>query len=137
MKKTLAILLALVATLSLFTCAFAEEPAAELVAEIEALGEDCDFEPNAEYEEYTYVYYEIEDIAAELYCTVSKKAVDDSTTEFYVETNFYGDDQLVVATYDGTDFEITQDKTGFLKGDAPAILQIAVDNNVWFPIEAA
>ena len=139
MKKTLSILLAIIAILSVFTCAFAEaaEPDPAVVEEITALLEDMEFDPNPEYEEYTMVYYEIEDIQAELYCTVSKKAVDESTTEFYVETNFYGDDQLVVATYDGTDFEITQDKTGFLKGDAPAILQIAIDNNVWFPIEAA
>ena len=139
MKKTLSILLAIIAILSAFTCAIAEEPYPAVVDEVTALLEDMEFDPNPDYEEYTMVYYEIEDISAELYCTVSRKVVDEATGtyEYYLECNFYGDDQMTTSTYDGTTIEVTADKTGFMAGDTQAILDIAIANNVWFPIEEA
>ena len=137
MKKTLAILLAIIATLSMFVCAIAEEPTEEAVAEVEALLDEMQFDPNPDYEEYTMVYYEIEDIGAELYCTISREAVDTDAGvyEYYLECNFYGDDQMTTSTYDGETIEVSADKTGFMSGDTPAILDIAIANNVWFPIE--
>ena len=139
MKKTLSILLAIVAILSMFTFAVAEEPDPAVVEEVTALLEDMEFDPNPDYEEYTMVYYVIEDIQAELYCTVSRKVVDEAAGmyEYYLECNFYGDDQMTTSTYDGTTIEITADKTGFMSGDTQAILDIAIANNVWFPMEEA
>ena len=137
MKKTLAILLAIVAILSMFACAIAEEPTEEAVAEVEALLDEMQFDPNPDYEEWTMTYYEIEDIGAELYCTISRKAVDADAGvyEYYLECNFYGDDQMTTSTYDGETLEVTADKTGFMSGDTQAILDIAIANNVWFPME--
>ena len=137
MKKTLAILLAIIATLSMFACAIAEEPTPEAVAEVEALLDEMQFDPNPDYEEYTMTYYEIEDIGAELYCTISRKVVDEAAGvyEYYLECNFYGDDQMTTSTYDGETIEVTADKTGFMSGDTQAILDLAIAANVWFPIE--
>ncbi len=136
MKKILSVLLALALLLS---CALAEapaEPTQEALDEVNALLPDMEFDPNPEYEEYTMVYYEIEAIAAELYCTISRKLIEGSTHEYYLECNFYGDDQMTTSTYDGVTIEVTADKTGFMKGDTQAILDIAIANNVWFPIVA-
>ncbi len=113
--------------------------AAETEAETEGEGGNggelpCEpeFEPNADYDVYTVVEYTIEDIQADLVCTVS--ALEDMS-EFYIECNFYGDDQMVRATYDGKEYTIEEDKTGFLKGDAPAILDKAQEQDIWLPIE--
>ena len=137
MKKTLSILLAIIAILSLFTFAIAEEPDPAVVEEVTALLDEMQFDPNPDYEDYTMVYYEIEDIGAELYCTISRKVVDADAGvyEYYLECNFYGDDQMTTSTYDGETLEVTADKTGFMSGDTQAILDIAIANNVWFPIE--
>ena len=63
-------------------------------------------------------------------------------TEFYLECNFYGDDQMTRTTYDkdaaeGEQFEVLEDKTGFMKGDTPTVLQMALDQDIWVPIEKA
>ena len=110
--------------------AAAEEAPAEAAADVELA--EAEFDPNPDYDEYTVVEYTIEDIGADLVCTVSAKE-DDS--EFYLECNFYGDDQMTRATYNGTDFEVVEDKTGFMKGDTPAVLALALEQNVWLPIE--
>ena len=57
-----------------------------------------EFDPNEEYDMWTVVEYTIEDIQADLVCTVSAKA---DFSEFYQECNFYGDDQMTRTTYDG------------------------------------
>ena len=62
-----------------------------------------EFEPNKDYDKYTVVEYTIEDIQADLVCTVSAK---EDNSEFYLECNFYGDDQMVKATYDGKEFKV-------------------------------
>ena len=49
--------------------------------------------------------YTIEDIQADLVCTVSAK---EDNSEFYLECNFYGDDQMVKATYDGKEFKVEE-----------------------------
>ncbi|MBQ6565408.1 MAG: hypothetical protein IJL88_15980, partial [Clostridia bacterium] len=89
------------------------------------------FAPNESYDEYTTVPYTIEDIGADLQCTVSRKA---DGSEYYLECNFYGDDQMTRSTYDGKDFTILEDKTGFMGGNTPAILLLAIEQNVWLPI---
>ena len=133
MKKFFAILLTLVLTLSI--AAFAEEAATELnfvtPEELPAY-EDMEFDPNEEYDMYTIVEYTIEDIQADLVCTVSAK---EDFSEFYQECNFYGDDQMTRTTYDGENYEVLEDKTGFMKGDTPAILDIAIEQDIWLPIE--
>ena len=120
MKKTLvSILLIAILSLSIFA-ALAELPT------------EPEFDPNPEYDEYTVVEYTIEDIQADLVCTVSRMA---DNSEFYLECNFYGDDQMTRTTYDGTNYEVLEDATGFMKGDTPAILQIALEQDIWLPIE--
>ncbi len=90
------------------------------------------FDPNPDYDIYTVVEYTIEDIQADLVCTVSAK---EDMSEFYLECNFYGDDQMTRTTYDGTEYTIEEDKTGFMGGDTPAILDKAQEQNIWLPIE--
>ena len=89
------------------------------------------FDPNPDYDVYTVVEYTIEDIQADLVCTVSAKA---DFSEFYLECNFYGDDQMTRSTKDGDTYEILEDKTGFMGGDTPAILDKALEQDIWVPI---
>ena len=93
---------------------------------------EAQFEPNKDYDEYTVVEYTIEDIQADLVCTVSTNK---DHTEFYLECNFYGDDQMTKTTYDGKEYKVEEDKTGFMAGDTPAILDKALEQNIWVPIE--
>ena len=125
-KKVLALVLAasmaasMAATVSVFA-----EAATATEADLPA---EAQFEPNKDYDKYTVVEYTIEDIQADLVCTVSAK---EDNSEFYLECNFYGDDQMTRTTYDGKEFKVEEDKTGFMAGDTPAILQKALDQNVW------
>ena len=140
MKKFLAILLTLV--LALCVVAIAEEAAApaelNFVAEEDlAAIDDIEFDPNEEYDMWTIVEYAIEDIQADLVCTVSAK---EDFSEFYQECNFYGDDQMTRTTWNGENwdegsYEVLEDKTGFMAGDTPAILDIAREQNLWVKIE--
>ena len=63
--------------------------------------------------------------------TVSRKA---DGSEYYLECNFYGDDQMTRTTYDGSEFTILEDKTGFMGGNTPDILKKAIEQNIWLPI---
>jgi len=124
MKKLFATLMILVFCLSMF-CALAELPA------------EPEFDPNPDYDEYTVVEYTIEDIQADLDCTISRKA---DNSEFYLECYFYGDDQMTRTTWNGENwdegsYEILEDATGFMKKDTPVILQIALEQDIWLPIE--
>lgn len=96
-------------------------------------GVEPEFEPNKAYDKYTVLAYTIEAIDTDLVVTISAKE-DDS--EFEILCNFYGDDQKAVATYDGKEFKVTEDKTGFMAGDAPAILEKALENDKWAKIGA-
>lgn len=91
-----------------------------------------EFEPNKDYDKYTVVEYTLEDIQADLVCTISAK---EDNSEFYLECNFYGDDQMTKTTYDGKEFKVEEDKTGFMGGDTPAILEKAIEQNIWVAIE--
>ena len=90
-----------------------------------------EFDPNPDYAYYTVVEYTIEDIQADLVCTISTNEAKD---EFYLECNFYGDDQMTRTTYDGSEYTVLEDATGFMAGDTPAILDIALEQNIWVPI---
>ena len=130
MKKLLAILLSLCMILSLGVCAFAEADVAEEEEE-EAEPVFGDFAPNADYDVWTLVEYEIADIGAEFVCTVS---ANEDLTEFYLECNFYGDDQMTRTAYDGENYEVLEDLTGFMKGDTPNVLDMALEADVWLPM---
>ena len=123
MKKFLAIIMTLAMVLALSAGAFAAT-AADLSTEPE-------FDPNPDYDKWTVVEYTIEDIQADLVCTISAKE-DDS--EFYLECNFYGDDQMTRTTWDGSEYTILEDKTGFMQKDTPPILDIAREQNLWVPM---
>ncbi len=141
MKKIVSLLLALM-LITFGAFALAETAATETPELAEP-----EFDPNPEYTEYTVVEYTIEEIQADLVCTISRKALEDGTTDYYLECNFYGDDQMTHTIYKGgdkaleeidleKDFDILEDKTGFMKGDTPKILKIAMEQDVWLPIEA-
>ena len=128
-KKVLALVLAasMAASMATTVSVFAEAATAT-EADLPA---EAQFEPNKDYDKYTVVEYTIEDIQADLVCTVSAK---EDNSEFYLECKFYGDDQMTRTTYDGKEFKVEEDKTGFMAGDTPAILQKAIDQNVWVAI---
>ena len=107
-------------------------PADGELATADALPTEAQFEPNKDYDKYTVVEYTLEDIQADLVCTVSAK---EDNSEFYLECNFYGDDQMTKTTYDGKEFKVEEDKTGFMGGDTPAILEKAIEQNIWVAIE--
>ena len=56
-----------------------------------------------DYDKWTVVEYTIEDIQADLVCTVSAK---EDNSEFYLECNFYGDDQMTKTKYDGKEYTV-------------------------------
>ena len=131
MKKFLAIMMTLALVLSLSAMAFAATE--EDIAEPE-------FDPNPDYDMWTVVEFSIESIGVEdMPVTVSAKK---DFSEFYLECNFYGDDQMTRTTYnkdaaEGEQFEVLEDKTGFMKGDTPTILQMAMDQDLWISLGAA
>jgi len=129
MKKIVSLLMALL-MVALSAMALAELPT------------EPEFDPIAEepYKIYTVVEYTIEAIQADLVCTIS---ANEEKTEFWMECNFYGDDQAIHAVLnEGADLEndlenaftMDQDKTGFMKGDTPAILKAALEQDIWLPI---
>ena len=108
-----------------------------------ALPTEPEFDPIAEepYKIYTVLEYTIEAIQADLVCTIS---ANEEKTEFWMECNFYGDDQAIHAVLnEGADLEndlenaftMDQDKTGFMKTDTPFILKAALEQDIWVPIE--
>ena len=130
MKKLFAILLSMMLAIA---CIAAIAEAVELnFVTPEELPTEPEFDPNEEYDMSTVVEYTIEDIQADLVCTVSAKA---DFSEFYQECNFYGDDQMTRTTWDGENYVVLEDKTGFMSIDTPAILDIAMKQNLWVKIE--
>jgi hypothetical protein len=90
--------------------------------------DDAEYDPNTSYDKYTVIDYYIEDADATVRATVSAKA-DDS--EYYLEYSFYGDDQLVICDHDGN---VSEDKTGFMAGTTPDMIQYIQANAVWSAI---
>ena len=108
------------------------EEVTEAAAEAVALPAEPAFAPNADYDEYTVVVFAAGEDQEDLICTVSRKA-DDS--EFCLECSRNGEDQMARATWDGEKYEVVEDKTGAMTDDIPAILDIAVEQSIWLPIE--
>ena len=100
MKKFLAIVMSLAMVLSLCAGAFAATEA--------DLSTEPEFDPNPDYDKWTVVEFTIEAIQADLVCTISAK---EDNSEFYLECNFYGDDQMTRTTWDGENYETLEDKT--------------------------
>ena len=114
-----------------------EEPAADdAVADDAAAGDvtfdvEPEFDPNPDYEKYTVFEYTLEALSTDIIVTLCAKG----ENEYEILTNFYGDDQDWAGTYDGTAVTTTSDKTGFMEGDAPAIIQAGIDADNWAPIQ--
>ena len=126
MKKFLAIMMTLALVMAFGAMAFAAT---------EADLAEPEFDPNEDYDMWTVVEFSIESIGVEdMPVTVSAK---EDLSEFYLECNFYGDDQMTRTTYDGKEFEVLEDKTGFMKGDTPTVLQMAIDQDLWVKLGAA
>ena len=120
MKKFLAIMMTLALVLAFGAMAFAAT---------EADLAEPEFDPNEDYDMWTVVEFSIESIGVEdMPVTVSAK---EDLSEFYLECNFYGDDQMTRTTYDGENFEVLEDKTGFMKGDTPTVLEMAIEQDLW------
>ena len=122
MKKFLALLLAAMMLLASVSAL------AEAISFGDLTSDDAEYDPNPDYDKWTVIEYYIEGADATVVITCSAKE-DDS--EYYMEFSFYGDDQLVVISADDT---VTEDKTGFITGDAPAIRAYIAENAVWAPI---
>ena len=91
-----------------------------------------EFDPVEGYDVFTTVEYTIEDLGEDMVCTVCKKA---DGSEYDIQCNFFGDDQEWSGTYADGAVETISDKTGFMEGDAPKIIDIAEEQNIWLPIE--
>ena len=139
LKKLLAVLLAVMmlaacgggsetktSTATSTATSVAENATEDAKAALDALGLTAEFEPNTDYDEYTLVDYTIEAVDAEFVATVSRKS---DKSAYEIHCNFYGDEQLVVVE----NGEVTSDLTGFLSGDAPAIIEAAEKQNIWVP----
>ena len=112
----------------------AAAPAADgAAADASALPAAPEFEPNKDYAQYTTVEYTIEDLGEDMICTVSADA---DLKKFDILCNFFGDDQDWAGEYDAAAKTVTttSDKTGFMEGDAPKIIEKAIEQNIWVPI---
>ena len=132
MKKTLAMILAILMALSM-GAAFAAEPNEPITTEedFQEVLDEIEYEPNADYDKYTVVYYYLEDISADMYTMISAKE-DDS--EFYLEVFWYGVDDMAKVTYDGETFELVEDQSGFMNLVYEGMLNIALEQDMWKPI---
>ena len=111
-----------------------EAPAADgAAADASALPAAPEFEPNKDYAQYTTVEYTIEDLGEDMICTVSADA---DLKKFDIQCNFFGDDQDWAGEYDAAAKTVTttSDKTGFMEGDAPKIIEKALEQNIWVPV---
>ena len=132
MKKTLAMILAILMALSM-TAAFAVEPNMPLTSEedFEEVLDEIEYDPNPDYDKYTVIYWYLEDISADMYTMVSAKE-DDS--EFYLEVFWYGVDDMAKVAYDGETFEILEDQSGFMNLVAEGMINLAIEQDMWKPI---
>jgi hypothetical protein len=93
---------------------------------------EAEYEPNSSYDKYTVFEYTIESAGATFPVTLSASNAED---KFEIHCNFYGDEQLVTVEKNGSEFEVKDDKTGFMKTDAPSICQMGIDNANWAVIK--
>ncbi|MBO6214713.1 MAG: hypothetical protein J6N76_04160 [Lachnospiraceae bacterium] len=127
-KKILATLIAATMAIASFTAcgggSAASDASSAVTGDVSTLGLTAEFDPNPEYDVYTLVDYTIEDIGAEFVATVSKMA---DGSKYEIHCNFYGDEQLAVVENGA----VTEDKTGFMEGDSPKIVEAAEAQGVW------
>lgn len=132
MKKRLLALVLVVAMAACAMVACGSEEATEEVKEEVTFDVEAEFEPNADYAKYTLIEYTIEAIDATFVATVS---ANEELSEFEIHCAFYGDEQLAVLEYDGSEYTVVSDKTGFMQGDAPALLDACLEQDKWATIE--
>ena len=138
MKKVLAFVLAIMMMSISFCAALAVEPNTPITTEeeFEEILDEIEYDPNPDYDKYTVIYYFLEDISADMYTMVSAK---EDNSEFCLEVFWYGVDDKGVVTYDAETetCEITVDESGFMKLVAEDMIKLALEQDMWKPIEAA
>ena len=109
-----------------------EETTEEAAEEEEVTFElESEFEPDSSYDYYTIIEYTVEGFDP-MVLMVCKNA---AGTEYDIQCTFFDDPQHVVVSVDGDEMEVTLDKTGFMAGDGPDMVQAAIDNDVWAAID--
>ena len=134
-KKILSVVMAATLAMAALTAcgsgsstAVSAEAKAEAQAALDGLGLTAEYDPNSEYQDYTLVDYEITDIGAQFVATVSRSS---DGKKYEVHCNFYGDEQVAVLD----NGKVTEDKTGFMEGDTPKIVEKAEAQGIWVPIK--
>ena len=132
MKKYLAMILAMLMVLSM-SVAFAAEPNEPITTEedFQEVLDEIEYEPNPDYDKYTVVYYYLEDISADMYTMISAK---EDNSEFYLEVFWYGVDDMAKVAYDGENFELLEDQSGFMNLVYEGIIGLALEQDMWKPI---
>ena len=126
MKVIMALVLALVLSCSM-ALAIAEE-AAEAPTWTDA---DLEYEPNEEFDLYTFVIYELEDMGEDLAVTVSKNEGD---TEYFLNFFFFGGDAEIYVNIDENGKYIVTNDSGFFQTDGPEVVKLAEEVGGWKPV---
>ncbi len=90
-----------------------------------------EYGPNPEYDTYTTISYVVEDLGQTLNVTISARK---DYSQFEIMCTFFDDTQRVLVNYDGTDYTITEDRTGFMSALAPDMVKQAMDQDLWLPV---
>lgn len=136
MKKALAMVLAILMTLSMGAALADAQPNEPITNEedFQEVLDEIEYEPNPDYDKWTVIYYFLEDISADMYCMVSAK---EDNSEFYIEVFWYGVDDLAIATYDGENVEVTKDQSGFMTSLVPDMIDLAIKQDMWKTMDEA
>lgn len=138
-KRMMALLMAGVMLFAMAGCSSSSsdsstgtEEATEEAEEVEEVTFELEseFEPDSSYDYYTIIEYTVEGFDP-MVLMVCRNA---AGTEYDIQCTFFGDPQHVVVEVDGDEMEVTLDKTGFMAGDAPDMVQAAIDNDAWAAI---
>ena len=135
MKKVLALILAAMMVMSM-GLALATEPNEPITTEedFQEVLDQIEYDPNPDYDKYTVLYYFLEDISADMFTMVSAK---EDNSEFYLEVFWYGVDDQALVKYDAEadTCEIVEDNSGFMKLVAEGMVKLAIEQDMWKPIE--
>lgn len=135
MKKVLAFILAAMMVMSM-GLALAAEPNEPITTEedFQEVLDQIEYDPNPDYDKYTVLYYFLEDISADMFTMVSAK---EDNSEFYLEVFWYGVDDQALVKYDAETetCEIVEDNSGFMKLVAEGMVKLAIEQDMWKPIE--
>ena len=125
MKKWTLVLMALALALILGTSvAMAEEAPAWA-------DDDLEYAPNAEFDYYTFIVFELEDMGADLNVTGSKKEGD---KEYFLNFFFFGGDAEIYVTIDDDGKYIVTNDSGFFQTDGPEVVKQAEAEGGWKPV---